>query len=100
MDEKILLEITKQTVDEADRILRLDNSEYIKEFGCESDRTNFAKIEKTVNMLSTLRFFLDQYYSGLEKTGSKKESVEGHKEPEKIYRKHKKDFSHATPMNG
>jgi hypothetical protein len=90
MDEKTLLEITRQTVDEADRILRMDNSEYIKEFGCESDRTDKAKIEKTVNMLSTLHFFLDQYY--------KNDSVETG-EDEKIYKSRKKALIKATPIN-
>ena len=62
MDEKMLIEMTKQTVDEMDRILRMDNTSYLKEFGCESDRADKAKIEKTVNMITTLKFFIDQYY--------------------------------------
>ena len=91
MDEKTLLEITKQTVDEADRILRTDNSEYIKEFGCEADRVDKAKIEKTVNMLSTLRFFLDQYYKQTDTS-----EFEG---GEKIYKSRKKALIKATPIN-
>ena len=91
MDERTLLEITKQTVDESDRILRLDNQEYIKEFGCESDRVNFAKIEKTINMLSTLRFFLDQHYT--------KEEIPEITGDEKIYKSKKKPVINATPLN-
>jgi len=91
MDERTLLDITKQTVDEADRILRLDNQDYIKEFGCESDRVCLAKIEKTVNMLSTLRFFLNQHY--------KKEEIPEVAGDEKIYKSKKKPVINATPLN-
>ena len=62
MEATNVIEIAKSTVDEVDRVLRLSNSDYIKEFGCEADRTDKAKIEKAVNMISTLRFFIDKYY--------------------------------------
>ncbi len=62
MDEKTIIELTKSTVDEVDRILRLSNSDYIKEFGCEADRTDKAKIERAVTMVASLHFFIDRYY--------------------------------------
>lgn len=57
-NNKVLVELTEQTVDEVVRILSLSTSEYVKEYAVESERVQGAKIEKVQNMITTLRFFI------------------------------------------
>ena len=78
MDAKSLIKITKSTVAEVDRILRMDKFSYEKEFGCESDRVPYAKIEKVTNMMSTLNFFINQYDENESSGCSCKEKTETH----------------------
>ena len=58
MDNKWLVELTEQTVDEVDKILSMSTSEYVKSFAVEAERVPSAKIEKAQSMISTLRFFI------------------------------------------
>lgn len=55
-----LVELTRDTVKQVDQILRMTKTDYIKEFGCETERVDKAKIEKAVIMLGTLKFFIDK----------------------------------------
>ena len=57
-NNKMLVKLTEQTVDEVARILSLSISEYVKEYAVESERVPAAKIEKVQNMITTLQFFI------------------------------------------
>ena len=60
LDANGLVELTRDMVTQLDRTLRMSKSDYIDEFGCEAERVDKAKIENAVNMLSTLKFFIDR----------------------------------------
>lgn len=57
MNEK-LLELARKTVKEANRILKIPGSEYIKEYGVTIDMVDRSKIEKCQTMLEALAFFM------------------------------------------
>lgn len=60
MNEKWLVELTSSTVEEVDRILRMAGSEYVKEYGVETERVESSKIEKAQTMIGTLKFFIEK----------------------------------------
>lgn len=60
MEEKKLLSYAKRTVVEANRILKMPNTEYVKEYGVEVDRADRSKIEKCQTMLEALAFFMGE----------------------------------------
>lgn len=57
MNEK-LLELARKTVKEANRILKIPGSEFIKEYGVTIDMVDRSKIEKCQTMLESLDFFM------------------------------------------
>ena len=60
MNNAWLVELTRETITEVDRILRMASSEYIKEFGVEVEDVDRSKIDKSQNMIGTLKFFIDK----------------------------------------
>jgi len=55
-----IVELTRDTVSQVDDLLRMSKSDFVTEFGCETDRVDKVKIEKAVVMLGTLKFFIDK----------------------------------------
>ena len=60
MIEKKLLQLTADTMKEADRILRMSADDYRKEFGSESAKVEMSKIEKVAGMIANLNFFITE----------------------------------------
>lgn len=58
MEEKKQLEYARRTIIEINRILKMPNAEYVKEYGVEVDRADRSKIEKCQTMAEALEFFM------------------------------------------
>ena len=60
MTERWFLELTKNTIEELTKLLRQDANSFAKENCIETDRVDKAKIEKSLAMLETLKFFMNK----------------------------------------
>ena len=59
MSEGQLVELARRTISETNRILKIPNGDYVKEYGMEVDRVDRSKIEKCQTMLESLEFFMN-----------------------------------------
>ena len=60
MEERWLVELTKETLIEADHVLKMDSAEFIKEYGCEHDRVDKERVAKAQTLVETLLFFINK----------------------------------------
>lgn len=59
VSEGQLVELARRTISETNRILKIPNGDYVKEYGMEVDRVDRSKIEKCQTMLESLEFFMN-----------------------------------------